>query len=244
MGDLIVKAAKGRDGIARRCVAAVVVGMVAALAGCASSPVPMRADVTAFHQWQAAEPLSYAFRRTADQQQSLEHRSYETLVAQQLASLGFSEAPPASARYQVALRPSTSMRREQRIEHPFHPAPYPGWGPGFWGPGHGIWAPYGPYGWPGYWGPSRFGYGPDPWLWGPPVVREIDWATHMLRVDVYDMRSDGQKVYEGSANTTGMRLSLPEAMPVLVSALFSDFPGPSGQPRRVDVDTGGVAPAR
>jgi hypothetical protein len=233
--------------IAKRRVAAVVVaGMVAALAGCASSPVPMRADVTAFHQWQAAEPLSYAFRRTADQQQSLEHRSYETLVAQQLASLGFREEPQALARYQVALRPSTSVRREQRIEHPFHPAPYPGWGPGFgpgfWGQGYGY---GGPYGWPGFWGPARLGYGlPDPWLWGPPVVRELDWATHMLRVDIYDMRSDGQKAYEGSVTTTGLRLALPEAMPALVAALFSDFPGPSGQPRRVDVDLGGAQPGR
>ncbi len=45
----------------------------------------------------------------------------------------------------------------------------------------------------------------------------------------------GKRYYEGRAETSGGSDSLPQAMPVLIRALFTDFPGNDGQTRRVDV---------
>jgi hypothetical protein len=199
--------------------------------------VPLRADVTAFHQWRGEPPLTVAFRRTPEQQQSLEYRSYEDLASARLAALGFEPmADPAAARYHVALGHSTSTQRQQRLEYPFHPAPFPGFAPGL----HPGWHP----GFPGPWGYGfgPFGY-PDPWLWGPPMpplVRDVTWVTHLLRVDVFDMR-DGSKVWEASASTVTPGAGLPEAMPALIAAIFEGFPGPSGRTRQVRVSSATAA---
>jgi hypothetical protein len=208
-------------------------GSLLLLAGCAAQ-LPIRADVTAFHQWQGEPPLTFSFRRTTDQLESLEHRSYEDLVAARLVSLGFEPvADAAAARYHVALRYSTSTQTQQRVEYPFHPAPFPAFHPAFHPGLH-----------PGFWGPGPFGYGPffphDPWLWGPPMplVRDVTWVTHLLRVDLFDTRGaarDGPKVWEASSTVSTPRMGLPEAMPVLVTALFDGFPGPAGRTRQVSV---------
>lgn len=51
----------------------------------------------------------------------------------------------------------------------------------------------------------------------------------------------GPRVYQGLAHATGFRNNLDGMMPYLIAALFTDFPGQSGQVRRVTVarsDTG------
>jgi hypothetical protein len=201
----------------------------AALGGCAAVPSAVRTDVTTFHEWQNAEPLTFAFRRTAEQQQSLEHLDYEAQVGVRLQSLGFRPEPAGSARYLVGVSHSTTTHVQRRV--------YPGFG--------GHWAfPRHPYGSPPmfadpwFWGPSMFA---DPWFWGPPMpmYSDVPVSVHALRVDLFDTRVGGAaqgKVFESTARTAGTYGGLPAVMPALVAAVFADFPGPSGRTREVVVE--------
>jgi hypothetical protein len=57
-----------------------------------------------------------------------------------------------------------------------------------------------------------------------------------LRISDNTQKGDtpqGATVFEGSAQYAGQEAALPALMPYLVQALFSDFPGTSGQVRQV-----------
>ena len=196
------------------------------LAGCASAPT-LRSEVVRFHAWQGAEPLSFAFRPTALQAGSLEHRSYEQLVRERLLALGFFEADAAVARYRVALDYRATPEPFRSTEY-WPPVPM-GTIPGVWGPGPWLGPrPYYPYG--------RY----SPW-WGvppTPIVRESTVYRHQLRVDLVDTRAGAQAggtVFESRASAIASIESMPRLMPGLVAAVFLEFPGENGSTRRVEV---------
>ena len=196
-----------------------------ALAGCMSPPV-LRTEVTRFHQWESAEPLTVAFRRDGPQAQTLEHRSYERLVAQQLAALGFEPVESGVARYRVDFS-------YQAVGEPGRITDY--WAPGGFGPGHAFGPWLGPR--PSYPFPhGRF----DP-LWSmPPVpmIRDVTLWRHELKLDLFDTRSDppaGRKVYESRAVAVAESQAMPRLMPALVAAALADFPGTSGETRRLEI---------
>jgi hypothetical protein len=58
-----------------------------------------------------------------------------------------------------------------------------------------------------------------------------------LRVDITDRRAGtgGAKLFEATVTSEGESASLAPVMPAMVKALFSNFPGPSGVSRRVQV---------
>ena len=193
------------------------------LAACAGPPT-MRGEVVLFHEWRAAEPMSFAIRTTPPTAGSLEHRSYEALLRERLLALGFVEAPPAVARFHVEFA-YAAVGEARRYTDPYWP---PGWqGSGF-GPGPWLARPGVPY-----W---RY----DP-LWGMPpmpVVRDETVVRHELRVDLFDVRVEpvpGRKVWESRAAAYAQTESMPRLMPGLATAVFSVFPGESGSTRRVDV---------
>ena len=209
-----------------RIVAAWLMGLVAiaGLAGCVSPT--LRSEVTAFHRWDDPPPRSYAFLSDPKLEQSLEHRSYERLVAQRLAALGFAETAPASARFQVAFE-------YRAVPEPYRYTEY--WYPGAYGPGFPMGPWIGPrtlYGYP---------YGRLDPLWAMPPVpmtRDTTVWRHLLRVDLFDLRDappPGKKAWEATAVAVAASEALPRLMPSLVQAVFSDFPGPSGITRRIEV---------
>src|SRR5438067_12730728 len=74
------------------------------LGGCATT---IRSDVTTFNQWPAQlSDKSYAFMAPPPQDNTLELQSYENLVRNQLARLGFHEQPSSPA-LNVSVRFST-----------------------------------------------------------------------------------------------------------------------------------------
>lgn len=188
----------------------------AVLTGCGTI---IKSDVTAFHEWPAALPdKSYVFERTKEQNDSLEYRSYENLVREELNRLGFAEAPAAT---KPALKASVSYSisgRDVREVYPVILNPYPHW--------------YGPA-WRGYYGPFY-----DPFWYGPPIVehRVSDYTlfTRRLRIVLAQM-ADGRKLYETTVVSEGGNGSMPAIMPYLVRSAFADFPGPNGVPRRVEL---------
>jgi hypothetical protein len=195
------------------------------LAGCMSAPV-LRTEVTRFHQWESAEPRTVAFRREGPLAQTLEHRSYERLIARQLATLGFAEAEPGVARYQVSFS-------YQAIGEPGRITEY--WAPGGFGPGYA----FGPWLGPRPMHPYPYGRFDPLWAMPPvPLTRDVTMWRHELRLDLFDTRSDppaGRKVYESRAVAVAESEAMPRLMPGLVAAVLADFPGTSGETRRLEV---------
>lgn len=118
------------------------------LTGCAST---IRSDVIAFHEWPAELPdRSFTFARTPEQAASLEYRTYEDQVRNELSRLGFiPDADHKGAALTVALAYGVRMVQVVVTEPAYDP---------FW---------YGPGFYPG-WGWRRGRYPYDP-FWGQPL---------------------------------------------------------------------------
>ena len=190
---------------------------VATLAGCAFGPQFVRTEVTSYNEW-AALPAdrSFTFARTLEYQSSLEVKSYEDIVRDELVLKGFKyTGEPAQANMIVTLRPSVTGTRV-RVRDPWPVDPF--WGPyGFYGRrGFGWYDPY----WSFY---NDFNYS------------TVDVFHRKLEMDIDSRATAGKRYYEGRVETTTQTESMQEVVPYLVRALFVDFPGNNGQTRRVDV---------
>ena len=198
---------------------------VAVLGGCAFGPRMIQTEVTTFNEWSTLPAdRSYSFARTLEYKNSLELKTYEDIVRDELATRGFRlVADPAQANLVVTLRPSVTTVSVVLLDQ--WPAVNPFWGPyggyygrrfGGFGPGFGGF--YGPYG-----GVDDFG-----------TYRQ-DVFRKRLELDIDSQTVPAKRYYEGRVENTAYNASLAQVMPVLVHALFTDFPGNNGQTRRVDV---------
>ncbi|RFP11870.1 MULTISPECIES: DUF4136 domain-containing protein [unclassified Duganella] len=194
---------------------------VVLLSGCATT---IRSDVTAFNAWPAdIQDKSYAFEAPQGADDTLEYRSYQVLVGNELGKLGFHQvADNQQPKLLVGMKFST-------IDHPVRvlEADDPFMGP-YWGPG------YGRYGW-GY---SRWGYRPffyDPYRFGPTYVEERVKHEYQRQLRVTINSIDGRKLYDVTVQNTSRVQATPHVMPALVQSAFTGFPGVSGVPRRVDL---------
>ena len=196
----------------------VALAVVGALAGCATGPQLIHTQVTTFNDW-ASLPAekTYVFSRTLEFQSSLELRSYEDMVRDELTLQGFRlAADPSRAQLAVTLRPSVSTT-QVRVRDPWPADPF--------------WRPYG-----GWYGRRGIGWY-DPYWAFPDSFSDytIDVFRSRLELDIDSKAVAGRRYYEGRVESTGETGSLPAVMPYLIRALFSDFPGNNGQTRRVDV---------
>lgn len=226
--EVAASATPGRAGAsaARRLAAAL---MVATLAGCATGPRMLETDVTSYDAWSTLPAdHSYAFGRTLQYQNSLELRSYENIVADELALKGFQRATEGAGALVVTLRPSvTTTRVRMRSGWTMDPflAPYGFYGRRGFG-GFGAFGGYGGFGGVGYdpyW--SAFDFGAD----------AMDLYQRRLELDIDSRTEVGKRYYEGRVESSGDSDSLPDVMPSMIRALFTDFPGNNGQTRRVTV---------
>ena len=187
------------------------------LTGCAGTIV--RSEVTAFY-----EPATdfgdktYAFSREASQENDLEYRSFENLVRGELLRLGFTER--AGARLQVSMRYQVEARDMRIIEQVVVD---PWYGPGF-GRHRYPYGFYGPYA--------------DPFWFAPPLVQPVErrFVSYSRRLDVNIARAaDRKNLYQVTVISQGQNPSLAAVMPAMVRSAFTDFPGPSGVPRVLEV---------
>jgi hypothetical protein len=189
------------------------------LGGCATT---IRSDVTTFHQWPAQmADKSYAFDVPAPQDNTLELQNYQNLVRDQLARLGFHEAPQAPA-LKVALRFTTTDVPTQVL--------YP------------TLAPFYPYS-------ARFGYGGfhrryvggwypfyDP-FWGPVPRYEVEeeHRYHRQLQIAISAAGDNKRLFDVTVRNVSKTMSTPAVMPALVQSAFEGFPGPNGGARIVEL---------
>jgi hypothetical protein len=206
----------------------VLIAGFALLGGCTTY---VQTQVAAFSDWSGTDATrTYAFMRSAPQQNSIEQKTYEVLAANGLATHSFKQVPDASARYLVEL--SYSIRGDMvTVRQPVYYDPWPMYG-GWYGR---------PYGWGGYGGWGGWG-GLD---MGPAgyVDQSYPIFVHSLQIRMTE-RESGREVYKVTASNSGGESSLVRAMPYLIRSALADFPLGNGTVRTVKIPldkTGGVS---
>jgi hypothetical protein len=201
---------------ARWCVGRLIAVAVLVLAVTSCGPDLVQSDVTRFTTLPAAGS-AHSFTIMPDQGQrgSLEFEAYARMVDAQLEALGWRPIAGhagAEAETIVTLHWGVGSAHTEVWTSP-------SWVDGAYG-----WAP-------------RYGGVMEPYpSWD---VRAITTYPKWVAVDIVDgssvRASTPMKLFEGRAVTSGRSSALTPAMPYMIKALFTGFPGASGQTVRVDI---------
>ncbi len=195
-----------------------------ALAACAT---PFRADVARFQQMPAPQGQSFTIQAMDPEKAGgLEFATYANLVAGELSERGYAPAAtPQDATLVVSMDYSVDEGRERVVTRPS--------ARGYWG-GPFFYSPfYRPLRWR-----SRFYYGwYDPFFdsgFGYSDVRSYTLYTSQFDLNIA-RTVDGEPVFEGRARARSRDDNLTELVPNLIEAMFTDFPGNSGEEVRITV---------
>lgn len=199
-----------------------------ALSACATG---FPAQVQRFQAMPAPQGQSFAIQPAdADKAGSLEFAQYAELVRRHLVAQGYVEAPsPAAATMLVSLDYGVDDGRERVVARPD-----PFYGPfGYHRPYYSRFGYFGRRRSPFYWGWH------DPFLYGPFGYRGYDIDTYTVYTSFLDMdirrAGDGKSLFEGLAQARSRSNELPVLVPNLVEAMFTGFPGNSGETVRITV---------
>lgn len=196
--------------------------LLAALSACASG---FRADVSRF-QSQLPAPQGQTFAVVADDPAlvgGLEFSQYAELVDAQMEKLGYREAAPGNATLLVRFDYGVDDGRERVRSSGFGRDP-------FFSPWYGF-RPY--YGRSGFYRSRLWGYG-----WYDPFFdNSVDsYTVYTSGIDVkIDRAADNARLFEGKAEALSTSKRLQYLVPNLVEAMFTDFPGNSGETVRITV---------
>lgn len=206
-----------------------------ALLGLSACATGFPAQVSRFQAMPAPAGQSF-FVEPADaaDRGGLEFAQYAGQVRQHLSAQGYREAGSrADASLLVTLDYGVDQGRERVVARPdpFYD-PWWGWSGRYRGFGH---RPY--YSRFGYYGRTR---SPFYWGWHDPFwgggydVDSYTVYTSFLDLDIR-RAADGQSVFEGTAQARSRSDELPLLVPNLVEAMFTGFPGNSGETVRITV---------
>jgi hypothetical protein len=210
--------------------------LLMAVAACAA---PFQANVSRF-QSQLPAPSGQSFAIVAGDPKlagGLEFSQYASLVRDRMVKLGYTPVEdPARATLIVRFDYGVDNGRERVRSTGFG-------GPGaYWGP----WGGYGPYG-GGFYGRGRFGgFGGGGFGWGGPwrygwydpfFDNDIQsYSVYTSGIDLkIDRAADGQRLFEGKSEAVSTSNRLQYLVPNLVEAMFTNFPGNSGETVRITV---------
>ncbi len=204
-----------------------------ALGACAT---PFQANVSRFQAMPAAQGQTYAIRSDNPRLEGgLEFQNYAGLVAQRLNGFGYTRASDEkSANLIVTLDYGVDRGREKVRS-------VPGSGFGYGGFGH-----YGGFGYGGYgggFGRPYYGFGRRAFMYGfyDPFLFDNynDVESYTVYSSQLDMkiakRGSYERVFEGSAKAMSMDNDLTTLVPNLIEAMFTGFPGNSGETVKITV---------
>ncbi|TCD01911.1 DUF4136 domain-containing protein [Erythrobacteraceae bacterium CFH 75059] len=202
--------------------------LLASLAACAT---PFRADVSRF-QSQLPAPQGQTFAVVAADpalQGGLEFALYANYVADQMQRLGYQRASsPETANLLVRFNYGVDNGRTQIRSTPGFRDP-------FWGPWYGYGRFYrSPFGHRSYWGPGAWAYGFHDPFFGGPEIRSYTVFTSGISLQI-EQAGTGQRLFEGRAEAVSTSNRLQHLVPNLVEAMFTDFPGNSGETVRISI---------
>ena len=195
-------------------------------AGCAA---PFTARVARFQTLPAPQGQTFTIQSPdARKAGGLEFATYANLVSRRLEAVGYHPAAdPRSATLVVNFDYAVTMPREKVTTSP-------GFGYGGFG--------YGPYGYGGF-GYGGFGYGGfygrrfGGFGYGFDYPETYSYTVYNSHVDLRINRTiDNVSVFEGRAETVATTNDLTKLVPNLITAIFANFPGNSGQTIKVQID--------
>ena len=198
--------------------------LIAGLAACASPG--FKADVSRF-QSQLPAPAGETFAVVADDPAlagGLEFALYADMVEAEMARLGYVESGAEDASLLVRFDYGVDNGREKVRTT----------GTGFADPYWSAW--YSPYRSRFYRSRFRGGWGYgfyDPWF-GEPSVRSYTVYTSGIDMKI-DRAATGERLFEGKAQAVSTSNRLQHLVPNLVEAMFTDFPGNSGETLRITI---------
>ncbi|RJF90923.1 DUF4136 domain-containing protein [Sphingomonas cavernae] len=194
-----------------------------ALGGCATN---FKADVSRFQAMPVPQGQTFTVAALDPEMQGgLEFSQYAGLVSARLAQLGYQPASGGDATLVVKLDYGIDKGREKIRSYPT------GYGAGF-------------YNDPFYWGPyrrwGRYGYVRgfyDPFMFGGFGYNDIQsYTVYTSDLNmVIERRADGQRVFEGKAQAVSSSNKLTYLVPNLIEAMFTGFPGNSGETVKITV---------
>lgn len=204
----------------------------AALLAVTACATPFQAKVNRFQSMPA--PAGQTFYVTSADPAlagGLEFSQYAGLVSQKLQSYGYQPASSAAAAsLVVTFDYGVDKGREKLRSVP---------GSGFGYDPFYRWGGYGGLGWGGYY--PRFGrrgfiYGwHDPFLFGGGYDQVESYTVYTSNITMDIERKGGERVFEGSAQAMSRDNNLTELVPNLVEAMFTGFPGNSGETVKITV---------
>ena len=191
-----------------------------ALAGCAET---LSTNVTRFAT-QLPAPAGQSFAVLPEDPANsggIEFGQYAADVAAHLVKLGYTQAPSADgASLVVHLGYGVDKGRQEISDDAY-------WGP--WRGYRGGWGYGGGFGYGGRWGYGFY----DPWFADSGTVYTSDIS---LKIDAKgDGHADGRRLFEGRAEAVSPSNHLTWLVPNLIDAMFTGFPGNSGQTVRITV---------
>lgn len=192
-------------------------------------------------RFQALPPLSgqsFTIQAATPQLQGgIEFGQYAQLVAKRLVAQGYRPAEdPARADLVVKMAYDVDNGRE-RVRSSY--GGFGGFG-GFGGyGGFGGFGRFGGFGYPyGFYGRRSFIYGfYDPYFYGGGGYNDVysqTIYTSALTLQI-DRTDNGQRVFEGTAKAQSGDNDLPHLVPNLVEAMFTGFPGNSGETVKITI---------
>jgi len=202
--------------------------VLASLSACATG---LDTSVSRF-QSQMPAPAGQTFAVVAEDPAlagGLEFAQYARLVEGQMARLGYTPSDPAHATMIVRFDYGVDRGREKVRSTGFSDP--------FWGPWYGY---RGFGGYPGFYGrPYRmvpyggWGFGwYDPWFDNSVESYTVYTSGVSLKID---RKADGARLFEGKAEAVSTSNRLQYLVPNLVEAMFTGFPGHSGETVRITV---------
>jgi len=199
--------------------------VLASLSACATG---LDTSVSRF-QSQMPAPQGQTFAVVADNPAlagGLEFSQYASLVEGQMTRLGYTPSDPAHATMIVRFDYGVDRGRERVRSTGFRDP--------FWDPWYGYRGFGGYYGRPYHWGPyGGWGFGwYDPWFDNSVESYTVYTSGISLKID---RKADGARLFEGKAEAVSTTNRLQYLVPNLVEAMFTNFPGRSGETVKVTV---------
>ncbi|HEV2817666.1 MAG TPA: DUF4136 domain-containing protein [Allosphingosinicella sp.] len=205
--------------------------LIAALSACTTG---FPTQVSRFQAMPAPAGQTFVIEPAqAEDRGGLEFAQYADLVRRHLTALGYAEASsPREASFIVTMDYGVDQGRERVIatRDPFmDPWGYHPWGYGGFGR-RPFFSRYGYY--RGFHNPFYWGWH-DP-FWGGYDVSSYTLYTSFLDLDIH-RAGDRQALFEGHAEARSRTNELPALVPNLIEAMFTGFPGNSGERVRITV---------
>lgn len=200
----------------------------AALLAASACTTPFRADVTRFQMMPPPQGQTFAIQAADPRMQGgIEFSMYAQLVSERLAAQGYrpaSEGAPATL--VVSMDYGIDNGHEKTISYGgLGYGGFGGYGGGFGYGGFG----YGGFGFGGRHGAYSYGWADPFWAggFGPEVDSYTYYVSH-LDVKIRGT-ADARVLFEGRAKARSVDNSLQHLVPNLVEAMFTGFPGRSGE---------------